>query len=620
MINFDHCLQVSSWSLHRHLTSANFSNPSLAAQQNQNKEPLGRETSPKEGVQACDNEKKRRRESAAKETTKALNEAVVDLDSVQQDIEKSQKKRKKPRWSEERKETARKEREAAMQEVGKRKKLSEDAAPGGTTSNADDTQQQQQQEEKRKKRTKQEENEDTQHHPIPNACQEMEDSMNEETNSTVFDKDKKIKEKENKNHKIEKILPEDKISGPSNAAEAHRIRCALGYEINNDVVRDHASHFDGNASQTTKVSTERSNGFNEFAFGFVATENIESDSKPSNNNKKKKKKKKPKQQVSLSSDSDSDSSSNSSASSSSSGSSTGTSSQTSDTRDDEDDASSGDDTPALKSLGHEAKLQGKFTTPSTDVVRANHTDANVASALQEEEEDPYVPRRVYIGGMPYSYTEEQVREFWEYCGPIESIDMLTFPDTGRFRGIAFITFLTDEGFRSALACDGETCEEQTVKVKRCNRPAHERKQTWSREPSKEAYRHNHVSNDPKIASDSIEKLKGRARNTNLQGKPAPKVAGYLCAYVGNIAWEADEEVVRQLFEKFGATKVRLHTDKITGKPKGYAHVHFRYDVVIGVNVLDVVCACMGAIGMEHSCCFLQVLNSDEISSLRMCDF
>ena len=41
----------------------------------------------------------------------------------------------------------------------------------------------------------------------------------------------------------------------------------------------------------------------------------------------------------------------------------------------------------------------------------------------------------------------QVHEYWSYCGEIESLDCMTFPDTGRFRGIAFITFTTQVGGR-----------------------------------------------------------------------------------------------------------------------------------------------------------------------------
>ena len=36
--------------------------------------------------------------------------------------------------------------------------------------------------------------------------------------------------------------------------------------------------------------------------------------------------------------------------------------------------------------------------------------------------------------------EEQVRDYWSYCGEIEKLDVMRFPDTGRFKGIAFITF------------------------------------------------------------------------------------------------------------------------------------------------------------------------------------
>ena len=36
--------------------------------------------------------------------------------------------------------------------------------------------------------------------------------------------------------------------------------------------------------------------------------------------------------------------------------------------------------------------------------------------------------------------EQDVREFWEECGEVAEVDLMRFPDTGRFKGIAFITF------------------------------------------------------------------------------------------------------------------------------------------------------------------------------------
>lgn len=53
-----------------------------------------------------------------------------------------------------------------------------------------------------------------------------------------------------------------------------------------------------------------------------------------------------------------------------------------------------------------------------------------------------------------------------------------------------------------------------------------------------------------------------------------QVPGYNVAYVGNIAFEADVNDMRELMGDCNITKVRMHTDKDTGKFKGYAHVHF----------------------------------------------
>ena len=50
--------------------------------------------------------------------------------------------------------------------------------------------------------------------------------------------------------------------------------------------------------------------------------------------------------------------------------------------------------------------------------------------------------------------------------------------------------------------------------------------------------------------------------------------GYHVAYVGNLAFEANQQQLKDVFEGCNVTIIRLHTDKDTGKSKGYAHVHF----------------------------------------------
>lgn len=79
----------------------------------------------------------------------------------------------------------------------------------------------------------------------------------------------------------------------------------------------------------------------------------------------------------------------------------------------------------------------------------------------------FVPRRVYVGGMPFWYTEDQIRACWGECGEIESLTMLKFPDSGNFRGIVFITYVTQEAYEAALAFSGDELEGKYLVVKPC---------------------------------------------------------------------------------------------------------------------------------------------------------
>lgn len=51
-----------------------------------------------------------------------------------------------------------------------------------------------------------------------------------------------------------------------------------------------------------------------------------------------------------------------------------------------------------------------------------------------------VATKVYVGGIPYYSTEDDIRSYFEGCGTITEIDCMKFPDSGKFRGIAIISF------------------------------------------------------------------------------------------------------------------------------------------------------------------------------------
>jgi hypothetical protein len=49
-------------------------------------------------------------------------------------------------------------------------------------------------------------------------------------------------------------------------------------------------------------------------------------------------------------------------------------------------------------------------------------------------------KKVYVGGIPYYSSEDDIRSFFEACGSITALDCMTFPESGKFRGIAILTF------------------------------------------------------------------------------------------------------------------------------------------------------------------------------------
>lgn len=61
-----------------------------------------------------------------------------------------------------------------------------------------------------------------------------------------------------------------------------------------------------------------------------------------------------------------------------------------------------------------------------------------------------VATKVYVGGIPYYSTEDDIRSYFESCGSITEIDCMKFPDSGKFKGIAIISFRVSQFVNSCL--------------------------------------------------------------------------------------------------------------------------------------------------------------------------
>ena len=49
-----------------------------------------------------------------------------------------------------------------------------------------------------------------------------------------------------------------------------------------------------------------------------------------------------------------------------------------------------------------------------------------------------MPKRIYVGNLPFSASDDEVREVFEEFGTVNSVDLVMDRDTGRPRGFGFV--------------------------------------------------------------------------------------------------------------------------------------------------------------------------------------
>jgi hypothetical protein len=69
-------------------------------------------------------------------------------------------------------------------------------------------------------------------------------------------------------------------------------------------------------------------------------------------------------------------------------------------------------------------------------------------------------RKVFVSGLPFEMKKQDVEGLFKGCGSIAQCKLVTFPDTGRCKGQAFISFDTDEGAKQALKLSGQILQNE----------------------------------------------------------------------------------------------------------------------------------------------------------------
>lgn len=73
-------------------------------------------------------------------------------------------------------------------------------------------------------------------------------------------------------------------------------------------------------------------------------------------------------------------------------------------------------------------------------------------------------KKLYVGNLPFSTTEDELREAFEKHGTVESVSVITDRETGRSRGFGFVE-MDDGGADTALqALNGAELSGRTLRV------------------------------------------------------------------------------------------------------------------------------------------------------------
>ncbi len=74
-------------------------------------------------------------------------------------------------------------------------------------------------------------------------------------------------------------------------------------------------------------------------------------------------------------------------------------------------------------------------------------------------------RKLYVGNIPFSATEDELRGVFERHGGVDSVKVITDRETGRPRGFAFVEMVDDSAAETAMrALDGSDMGGRSLRV------------------------------------------------------------------------------------------------------------------------------------------------------------
>ncbi len=87
-------------------------------------------------------------------------------------------------------------------------------------------------------------------------------------------------------------------------------------------------------------------------------------------------------------------------------------------------------------------------------------------------------KNIYVGNLPFSATEAEVKGLFEEYGTVNSVNLITDRDTGRLRGFGFVEMEDDQ--EAAAAIEGLNSQEYGGRPMKVNEARERQERSRSR--------------------------------------------------------------------------------------------------------------------------------------------
>lgn len=226
------------------------------------------------------------------------------------------------------------------------------------------------------------------------------------------------------------------------------------------------------------------------------------------------------------------------------------------------DSDSEDEKPAPK------KAVAKKADSSDSDSESSSSEEEVVSKKRKRDDEAEAPVKkskdndgeaaeiltVFVGGLPYDTTEDNIRDFFNFCGEIKDVRMPTFPDSGRSRGLCFITFTTPEAAQKALTKNQADFGGRYLVINLSDGRSH-------------------------------GKTEGDKKAPGKSYTPIEKPAGCRCVFLGGLSFDATEDDLRAAFDSCGTiTGARIAWDRENDRSKGFGYVDFEEEDAVDAAI------------------------------------